>query len=64
MDSRKQTLRETIKEALVTANSYGQFETKMESLGYRVERGRGIAFTDDKGVRVKGSEVGLCHQHH
>jgi len=27
--------------------------------GYKVEIGRGISFTDDKNVRVKGSQIGF-----
>lgn len=40
-------------------NNYQQFEQKMKVLGYRVLKGRGISFTDDKKVKIKGSEVGF-----
>jgi len=30
----------------------------MKAQGYRIDKGRGIAFEDDKKVRIKGSKVG------
>lgn len=57
-DGRKEQLREHIIQSLITSNSYSQFEEKMKALGYQVLKGRGISFLDDKGVKVKGSEVG------
>jgi len=32
---------------------------KMTELGYKVIKGRGISFIDDKKVKIKGSEVGF-----
>jgi DNA-binding transcriptional MerR regulator len=48
-------IRQTLKEV----TTYGEFEQKMKSLGYAVLKGRGIAFIDDKKVKIKGSEVGF-----
>jgi len=31
----------------------------MQALGYKVIKGRGISFIDDKKVKIKGSEVGF-----
>ena len=58
-DIRKQTLETNIINALFKANTYAHFAVMMKERGYRIERGRGIAFIDRKGVRTKGSEVGF-----
>ena len=58
-DSRKEKLKEHIAQTLKQVNNYDQFEQKMKSLGYQVLKSRGIAFIDDKKVKVKGSEVGF-----
>jgi len=57
-DARKKALKEKLQTTLLLAKDYSSFERAMHSFGYRVERGRGIAFIDQKGVRTKGSEVG------
>jgi hypothetical protein len=58
-DSRKQALETSIIDALFKANTYAHFEAMMKEKGYKIQRGRGIAFIDQKGVRTKGSEVGF-----
>lgn len=58
IDQRKEQLKESIKECLASSHSYGQFEERMQAMGYKISKGRGIAFTDEKEVKVKGSEVG------
>jgi len=58
MDQRKEQLKADIKTSLKQSKNYQQFEQAMKQKGYQVEKARGIAFTDDKGVRIKGSEVG------
>jgi len=58
LDQRKEGLKEHIKQSLSASKSYGQFERQMKTLGYQVLKGRGISFLDNKGVKVKGSEVG------
>ena len=39
-----------------------QFVRIMQSKGYKVIKGRGISFIDDKKVKIKGSEVGYSLQ--
>ena len=51
-------MKEHVQRKLLIAASYPAFKSAMKALGYRVEKGRGIAFIDEKGVRIKGSEVG------
>ena len=58
-DARKEKLKKDIQQTLRQAKSYGDFVIKMKSLGYKVLKGRGISFVDDKKVKVKGSEVGF-----
>jgi len=57
-DARKEHLKETITKALQESKTFLEFEKRITEKGYRVEKGRGIAFEDDKHVRVKGSEIG------
>jgi len=56
-DSRKDKLKADIQQTLKSANSYLIFERQMRDLGYKVLKGRGISFIDDKKVKIKGSEV-------
>ncbi|ODS72255.1 MAG: hypothetical protein ABS46_20975, partial [Cytophagaceae bacterium SCN 52-12] len=58
-DIRKEKLREDIRQTLQSVNSYDDFKAKMERLGYKLIKARGIAFVDSKKVRIKGSEVGF-----
>jgi hypothetical protein len=58
-DSRKEKLKADIEQTLKYANSYLEFERQMRDLGYKVLKGRGISFIDDKKVKIKGSEVGF-----
>jgi len=57
-DQRKEQLREIIRQSLKGTRAYPEFERKIQEKGYRVDKGRGIAFEDEKKVRIKGSEVG------
>jgi hypothetical protein len=61
-DQRKEQLKADIKQALHGARSYQDFEKRMQGKGYLVDKGRGIAFEDNKKVRTKGSEVGYSLQ--
>lgn len=63
LDQRKERLREHIRTNLSASKSYGQFEGKIKELGYQVLKGRGIAFLDGKGVKVKGSDIGYSLMH-
>lgn len=58
-DSRKEKLKTDIQQTLKSASSYLTFERNMRELGYKVLKGRGISFVDDKKVKIKGSEVGF-----
>jgi hypothetical protein len=57
-DERKERLKEKITGALKGSRDFQEFEKRIAAEGYRVDKGRGIAFEDDKKVRIKGSEVG------
>jgi len=58
-DSRKEKLKADIEQTLKSASSYLAFEKQMQNLGYKVLKGSGISFIDDKKVKIKGSEVGF-----
>lgn len=57
-DSRKERLKNDIRETLQQVTTYQAFEQRMKALGYKFLKGRGISFIDDKKVKIKGSEVG------
>ncbi|GAA0564407.1 relaxase/mobilization nuclease-like protein [Chitinophaga japonensis] len=58
-DQRREKLRNDIQRTLEQVTRYQDFEQRMQALGYQVIKGRGIAFVDNKKVRIKGSEVGF-----
>ncbi len=59
-DKRKERLENDIRKTLKEVSQYSEFEKKMTELGYKVIKGRGISFIDDKKVKIKGSEVGFA----
>lgn len=62
LDRRTERLKEAIEECLSRARNYDEFEGLMKRKKITIERGRGIAFIDEKKVRVKGSELGYSLQ--
>jgi hypothetical protein len=56
-DQRKELLRNNIQQALKECRNLHQFEVAMNKRGYKIIKGRGISFADEKKVTVKGSEV-------
>ncbi len=57
-DSRKELLKQDIRQSLKASNSIQGFERQMNQKGYSLIKGRGIAFMDQQKVRTKGSDVG------
>jgi hypothetical protein len=57
-DQRKEQLKRDIHECLAMAKNYQDFEQLMQLKKYSLQKARGIAFTDEKKVRTKGSDVG------
>lgn len=57
-DSRKEKIKNDIKQSLKGTKHYDEFAKKMHALGYQIIKGRGITFIDDKKVKVKGSDLG------
>lgn len=57
-DCRKEKLKADIKSCLIRSRNYQEFEKGMKELKYGIYKARGIAFTDEKKVRTKGSELG------
>ncbi len=58
-DQRKERLKTDIRQTLEKVTFYSSFEKQMQALGYKLIKGRGISFIDDKKVKIKGSEVGF-----
>ncbi len=61
-DERKIRMKLDIRDTLLQSRNMEEFRLKMKQRGYCVEKSRGIAFTDEKKVRVKGSELGYSLQ--
>jgi len=57
-DTRKESIRNDIQDALLMSKTYLDFERQMQQKKYQVIKGRGIAFIDQKGVYAKGSSLG------
>jgi len=58
IDNRKEALKQHLSSAMHHCKSIKDVKQYMEGKGYKVELGRGIAFTDQQMVRFKGSQVG------
>ncbi len=58
-NQRKEKLANDIRNTLRKVKDYASFEGEMNALGYRILKGRGICFIDEKKARFKGSEVGF-----
>jgi len=58
-DTRKEKLKDDIRQTLEKISNYHSFQEHMHSLGYKILKARGISFIDDKKVKIKGSEVGF-----
>ncbi|MDH7459688.1 relaxase/mobilization nuclease domain-containing protein [Chitinophagaceae bacterium 26-R-25] len=58
-DQRKEKLKKDIKDGILNARSYQEFEQRMNALKYEVIKSRGIAFRDKQKVYTKGSSVGF-----
>ncbi len=57
-DESKKALSLAVRNAIFNSKDQEQFTRIMQSKGYKVIKGRGISFIDDKKVKMKGSEVG------
>ena len=61
-DQRKEQLRENINDALKKSSDFKEFERQMGAREYKITKGRGISFADEKKVKVKGSQVNYSLQ--
>ncbi len=61
-DERKKALVLAIRNTISNSKDLDQFARIMQSKGYKVIKGRGISFIDNKKVNIKGSEVGYSLQ--
>lgn len=62
IDQRKEALKKHLSKAIKQCKDVQQVKQYMEDRGYKVEQGRGIAFTDQQHVYFKGSQVGYSLQ--
>lgn len=58
-DKRKTTMKERIEEQVYQSKSVDEFMERLKYLGVDTIKSRGISFIDDKGVKLKGSEIGF-----
>jgi Relaxase/Mobilisation nuclease domain len=58
-DNRKEQLKTDIRKTLEIVSDISSFQKQMQNLGYKVLKGRGISFVDQKKVKIKSSEVGF-----
>ncbi|MBO9683800.1 MAG: relaxase/mobilization nuclease domain-containing protein [Flavisolibacter sp.] len=61
-DQRKEQLKAQLKQILQSSKTMEGFQQKANELNIETIKGRGIAFMDDKGVKIKGSDMGLSLQ--
>ena len=61
-DSRKNNIKAVLEDAIGGCKSLEEFYKSAENIGFQVIKTRGIAFIDEKGVKVKGSDIGLSLQ--
>ncbi len=61
-DSRKNKIKAVLQDAIQDCNSLEEFYKSAENKGFQVVKTRGIAFIDEKGVKVKGTDIGLSLQ--
>lgn len=61
-DQRKEQLKTQLKQILQSSKTLESFMQKAKELNIETIKGRGIAFVDQKGVKVKGSDMGLSLQ--
>jgi hypothetical protein len=61
-DSRKNSIKAILQDAIRDCKSLEAFYKSAEDRGFQVVKTSGIAFIDDKGVKVKGSDIGLSLQ--
>ncbi|NJB83127.1 hypothetical protein, partial [Wenyingzhuangia aestuarii] len=56
-DTRILPLEEKIASAIKQSDSFEDFEFHLKNMGIKTKKGRGIGFTDEKGVYIKGSDI-------
>lgn len=59
LDKRKDHIKEILNDALSKSKNLNEFKSFVEQKNIKVEIGRGIAFIDNKGVKMKGSQIGF-----
>ncbi len=61
-DQRKDHIKTQLREILQSSKTMENFQQKAKAQGFEVIKGRGISFIDNKGVKIKGSDMGLSLQ--
>ncbi len=59
LDKRKDKIKDIVNKALTQSKSFDDFKSIIERDNLKIDKGRGIAFIDSKGVRIKGSQIGF-----
>lgn len=61
-DQRKDQIKAQLREILQSSKTIESFQQKVKEQGFEIIKGRGISFIDEKGVKIKGSVMGLSLQ--
>lgn len=61
-DQRKNQIKTQLREILQSSKTMESFQQKVRGQGFEIIKGRGISFIDKKGVKIKGSDLGLSLQ--
>ena len=61
-DQRKEHIKMELRQILQSSKTMESFQQKVKEQGLGIIKGRGISFIDDKGVKIKGSDMGLSLQ--
>lgn len=61
-DQRKEQIKTQLRVILQSSKTMESFQQKVREQGFEIIKGRGISFVDSKGVKVKGSDLGLSLQ--
>lgn len=61
-DKRKEYIKTQLRQILQLSKTFESFQQRAKEQGFEIIKGRGIAFVDNKGVKIKGSDMDLSLQ--
>lgn len=61
-DKRKEFIKTELRQILQSSKTFENFQQGVKDQGFEIIKGRGISFVGNKGVKIKGSDIGLSLQ--